>query len=818
MTAAQMLDKHAIETKLKNATDLLFTDPQRASQLASSALNAPKADALQRIAAMTLIGKADFALGYPETGFANLQDAIDQAHREGFEEEEARILVSLGERITHVCGDLNLGMQTFEKARAIAERLDHQRLLAHTLSAMGPLLGRMGRMGECESMLRSALNRLDPVQDQALRMTACLNLAFLFVEGERLEEALQLLQSSEPQLRKCDAMKRNAYEQVLGKAYAKVGRFDEAIAVLDRQFMRLKGQQDHYTLAGNRVVMGFVLVRAGRADEAVTMLREAHRYTRQHSLHAVEIEVLQVLTKACEATGDLEQALKAERDLRRLTRQMIDRETAERARIAEALARLNEERVAKQALTQANAELERQVLQRTQALQQEVEERGQAERMARHWAEHDWLTGLGNRSYLDQQLHAMMRDALRDSCHLAVLFIDLDGFKLVNDGFGHPMGDRVLSIIARRLKRSAPEGSVVARFGGDEFVVVLPAQPTLSQVRTDAQQFALKLQQRLARPVHSSNGTVQLSASVGIALGPMDADTPDELIRQADRAMLQAKKSGGAQAQMLDVITQQTLDRQGIVRRDLHQAISEQHLEPWLQPVVDARTGTMRHIELLARWMHPQLGDITPAEFVPLAEETGLIEPLGDWALRAAVQAALQLQHQGLPIISVNLSPRLLSDAELAQRYGDLVRAAGLLPQGLRFELTESVQLAEDPQCMHNLELLRAQGFSLALDDFGAGYSSFNYLSRLRFEQVKIDQSMVLASCQGGRSQTVMRSVVAMAQALGMEVVAEGIETDEQLAHVIAQGCNLVQGFLVGRPMPLQGLKAWLAERSHRQD
>jgi diguanylate cyclase (GGDEF)-like protein len=399
---------------------------------------------------------------------------------------------------------------------------------------------------------------------------------------------------------------------------------------------------------------------------------------------------------------------------------------------------------------------------------------------------------------------------------LGLLFIDLDGFKAINDAHGHLAGDRLLRATARRLVRVAPAGATVTRFGGDEFVVLLPAMDDADAATTVAQ----AMRNAVIAPLRLSGRRVSLTCSIGVALGPRDANTADELVRAADRAMLEAKAGGRNQVCLLDVHGQQRLDRRGRLRRELGEALDKDRLNAAFQPLLDLRTGLVAGVELLARWHDPEMGHVSPAEFIPLAEESGLIGALGAWALREGLRAGRALRTDGHLLagsdlrVAVNVSPVQLADAELVHTLMSVVQAEGGDPRWIELELTESVQLAEDEACLDRLRQLRELGFHLTLDDFGAGYSSFSYLSRLYFERLKIDRALVQAALHAPERTAVTASIIAMAHGLGLTVAAEGIETPAQQALLAAQGCDVVQGYHIARPMPLADLLVWRPARA----
>jgi diguanylate cyclase (GGDEF)-like protein len=567
-------------------------------------------------------------------------------------------------------------------------------------------------------------------------------------------------------------------------------------------------------LAGAFTALALLLNDAPKAREVLLRARDA---AVQHALHSTEIDVLTQLSAAEERCGDNGTALACERALRRAERRWLDEQIASRVRTMQAGIELAEKRAENQALQRSRAELKQRVAERTAELSAQMQAVEAAREQARHASDHDWLTGLPNRRALQELLADALTKAQAEGSVLGVLFVDLDGFKSLNDAHGHLVGDRLLRLAAERLRRHAPPGACVTRFGGDEFVVLLPALAEAAAAMAAAQQ----LREAILQPLKLGDRLSSLSCSIGISIGPQTGQTPDELLRQADRAMLEAKAAGRNRVCELDASERARLDRRGRLRRELGHAIASGQLSAAFQPLWDVQHQRLCGVELLARWQDPDLGWVSPVEFIPLAEESGLIGDLGLWAVRAAVHAARALRASAgafahatkaggaAPRIAVNLSTLQLSSPGLVDALVQAVTAAGGRCDWLELELTESVQLAEDAAVQGRLQQLRHAGFGLALDDFGAGYSSFSYLGRAWFDSLKIDRSLVSAALPASDRLAVTGSIVVMAHRLGMRVVAEGVETAEQLTLLAQQGCDVAQGWHVARPMPLSDLLTW---------
>jgi len=450
----------------------------------------------------------------------------------------------------------------------------------------------------------------------------------------------------------------------------------------------------------------------------------------------------------------------------------------------------------------ARSTLEIQIDARTQELRRsnrqleaEVAERRQAESKLNYLAYHDPLTGLANRRYFLERLEASLSDAVIKNERVAVLFIDLDQFKQVNDSLGHGIGDELLVSVAAALTEHVRLIDMLARLGGDEFICVMES------VRSD-EEVAMLAQEVIAAfdaPFRIAGHDLFLTASVGISIFPNDGTSVGDLLRNADTAMYRAKALGRGHFHFYT--PEMTRDAQERIKIEmlLRRALESGELSVHLQPQVDARGGRLVGAEALVRWDSPELGSVPPARFIPLAEDSGIIIALGTWVLREACRQVMQWRASGfeLPQVSVNLSVKQLERPEFVDTLLDILDETGIEPSRLKLEITESVVMAVD-DAFSLLDRLRKIGISLALDDFGTGYSSLSYLKMLPVQQLKIDRSFVVGIGTNPEDEAIIRSVMALAQSLDFEVVAEGVETAEQAAFLSASGCHQLQGFLHG--------------------
>jgi diguanylate cyclase (GGDEF)-like protein len=441
-----------------------------------------------------------------------------------------------------------------------------------------------------------------------------------------------------------------------------------------------------------------------------------------------------------------------------------------------------------------------------------IGERELREHRLRHDSLHDSLTGLPNRTLFMKRLSDATQRARRGEDGLfAVLFLDLDGFKLVNDSMGHHVGDEMLVTVARRLEHCVRPGDIVARLGGDEFAILLER---ITNAR-DSTSVAERVHRALSVPINIGGYEHVTSASIGVALSTGPNELPEYILRGADIAMYRAKHGGRGRCEMFDrAMHAEALTRLQI-ESDLRHAFERQEFFLQYQPIVALRDGRIAGVEALVRWQHPERGVIAPATFVPVAEDTGLVIPLGRWVLREACQQARAWQERyerDRPFsVSVNLSVREFGQKDLGQTLATILEETGLPPSRLKLEITESAIIGQKHPAIEMVEELRALGVGIHLDDFGTGYSALNYLHRLPLDAVKVDRAFTSAIDAEERPLHVVRAIVTLAHAIGMEVVAEGVMSQNQLELLRAMKCDLAQGFLFARPGSAEEIEALLA-------
>jgi diguanylate cyclase (GGDEF)-like protein len=423
-----------------------------------------------------------------------------------------------------------------------------------------------------------------------------------------------------------------------------------------------------------------------------------------------------------------------------------------------------------------------------------------ANRQLRHLATHDALTDLPNRVLLDDRLAQASAHAARDRQSFAVLMVDLDRFKAINDSLGHRSGDTVLHEVARRLNDLVPSTDTIARVGGDEFVLVVGPSAT----RADAEEVARRANEALGMPIRLGGVDLHVSASIGIALFPADGSAAEALLARADAAMYCAKQRGRNNYQCFDTAMDSVTLEHVSLESELHQALQLQQFELYYQPKADTSTGDVRSAEALIRWNHPVRGLILPAQFIPLAENCGLIHEIGAWVLREACRQCAAWQRSGVPPlrIAVNVAASQFRRGDLLEQVRGAMEQAQLDPRLLEIELTESVVMTDPEESAAILEELSRMGVLVSVDDFGTGYSSMSYLQRFPIDKLKIDQGFIKELMTRPDDASIVKAIISLAHGLRLKVVAEGVETHEQLTLLQSLGCDQYQGFLFSPPLP----------------
>ena len=432
-------------------------------------------------------------------------------------------------------------------------------------------------------------------------------------------------------------------------------------------------------------------------------------------------------------------------------------------------------------------------------LQDEVLEHQKTQEQIKYIAYHDTLTGLPNRNLLNELLVHSITLAERNNKCMAVLFLDIDGFKMINDSKGHGMGDQILQEVAERLLKTLRKSDVIARHGGDEFIVIIEELDNCSGVEL----IANKIINCFQEPFHLENQDYFLTTSVGVAVYPADGQTPDMLIKNADIAMYKAKENGKNQYLFCTPVMKDVANEMMELSTNLYRAIEKNELELYYQPQLSCHNNQIMGVEALIRWRHPVMGLISPAKFIPIAEKTGLILPIGEWVLRTACQQNKKWQEQGLPKIrmGVNLSLRQFHNNDLLNLVESVLKETKLAPQYLELEITETIAMKEKSYIINTLNAFRQIGVSIAIDDFGTEYSSLSYLKHLPVDRLKVAMQFIRGIGIDHKDEALAKGIIVLAKSIGMNVIAEGVETKEQLEFLKNHNCDEIQGYYFFKPL-----------------
>ena len=447
----------------------------------------------------------------------------------------------------------------------------------------------------------------------------------------------------------------------------------------------------------------------------------------------------------------------------------------------------------------------------------DITERKKAEKQHRHDAFHDPLTGLPNRGlFMDRLEHVIAASQRRpDTSNYAVFFLDMDRFKIINDSLGHTVGDQLLVVVGRKLSDCIRPGDTVARLGGDEFAILLENIADTSYTVNVAE----RIREKLARPLDIRGHEVFASISIGIALGSERYERPEQVLRDADIAMYEAKGRGNASYEIFDArMHANILDRLQLVT-DLRAAVERKQLTLYYQPIIDLKTQQLTGFEALVRWNHPTRGLVYPLEFIPLAEEHGLIHQIGAWILHEACRELklLQTRYPAQPplTMSINISSRQFSQQDLIGILSGVLAETGVDPRTLILEITESMLMENVDAAVVTMKRLRSMGIRLHIDDFGTGHSSLSYLQLFPVSALKIDRSFINKLTAKGENQEIITHIVALAKSLNFQVIAEGVEMEHQLTNIQDLHCGFGQGFLFARPMAFQAIDTWMQAQKH---
>jgi diguanylate cyclase (GGDEF)-like protein len=443
----------------------------------------------------------------------------------------------------------------------------------------------------------------------------------------------------------------------------------------------------------------------------------------------------------------------------------------------------------------------------------DITERKQTEEKISHMAHHDALTGLPNRTLLEDRIQQAMLHAQRYGRCVTLVFMDLDNFKLINDTLGHKAGDELLKTVASRMVSHVRQTDTVMRLGGDEFVIVLADQSDKMDTMTPTLQ---KLREAIAEPIYIGDQKLEVTSSMGLAIYPADGTDSETLLMHADAAMYQAKALGRNNYQFYTAEMNTKVQEKLLMQEGLRSALLNEEFFLAYQPQIDMQTGRTIGVEALIRWRHPERGIVSPCEFIGLAEETGLIVPIGEWVLRTACKQAKAWQDAGMATlsISVNVSARQFRDNTLTSQVTRALRESGLEPCYLDLELTESLIMQNLQQAVSTMQELKAMGIQLSIDDFGTGYSNLSALKSFPITRLKLDRSFVCDLPDDEDDKAIARAVILLAHELDLRVVAEGVEMAEQHLFLQTIGCDEMQGFYFSKPLQVQEIESFLNENA----
>lgn len=440
----------------------------------------------------------------------------------------------------------------------------------------------------------------------------------------------------------------------------------------------------------------------------------------------------------------------------------------------------------------------------------DITDRKEAEEQLRRLAHFDSLTGVANRYSLNQHLHNLILTAEKYDQQLAVLFLDLDRFKHINDTLGHSIGDLLLKNVSSRIKDLVRNKDMIARLGGDEFVIALP---NINHIK-DSAYIAQRIIDALNKPFHLGKHEVYISTSIGISVYPFDGTTFEELLRNADKAMYVAKNNGKNQFEFYHSDMHRDESRQILLEKYMRKALEKNEFFLAYHPQMDTKTKRINGVEALIRWEHEEIGFISPGEFIPIAEETGLIIPISEWVIKKACEDLHLLHINGFPQLSmsINISPLHFNQPDFVERLLSVIRETNIKDNSIELELTEGVIMPNAPETLQKLVKLKQHGIKLSIDDFGTGYSSLSYLNRFPIDILKIDQSFIRKLSDYKEDASIVKAIITMAHTLHLKVIAEGVETKKQLEFLENQQCDSIQGFYITKPLPFEELMKFLHE------
>ena len=791
-------ERHVV-TRLEEAELLVLNDPGHARGIVHDALDhATRLDLPElRAHALCLLAGCSFFLGEYELALDDFHAGRDLARHVGSRAIEARCVNGLGLAFQKL-GDYGNAMTNFLESLRLVQEIGDEAGRVRALSNIASVHAELGEYRQALELHMEAISGARAVGYVIYECSTAVNAVVDYYRLGQYEESLRL---GEETLAKVRTHGLRQYEGVLLTYRAltlhDLDRFDAALRVCQDALPVMECIGDREYASYLLTVQGRVLAKLGREEDALHSLTRALALARDIGAKVREAEAHRWLSHVLECRGNLQSALEHSRVYHELERTIHAEDVARKTRVLSAQVKVE--------LLKREAEMERL---RNEELATANEALKQAHERLEHQALHDALTGLANRVNFELAVRETLAgEHLAQRVH-AVLFVDLDRFKQVNDTLGHATGDELLKQVAARLLSSVRGSDLVARMGGDEFTLLLR---DLKDAR-DAERVARKLLTSLAAPFHVGRHQLFVTASVGVAVAPRDGTDVITLQKHADIAMYRAKHAGrnGIQCYVPDM-GEGGLERLEL-ERELREALRARQFVLHYQPQFDVTSGQLVGFEALVRWQHPTRGLVPPGTFIPLAEDSGLIVPLGTWVLQeAARQASAWTRTRPGLSMSVNVSALQFAQKNFLQDVTRILHASRLPPEALVLELTESLVMSDVDRAVEVMNHLRQAGVRVAMDDFGTGYSSLGLLQRLPIDVLKIDRSFVQSAlgADGSKSRAgvLLEAIVTVARGLDLSVVAEGVETTEQLDMLRGLECHVAQGFLLSKPLPWRDIE-----------